>query len=101
MVSDAGDLGSGSVTFAFLSGVVLGAAGALLLAPQSGRETRERLRDYAEETKDRWNRLAEQAESGIDKATEKGHQLMEEGRSRAQQTFRKGRHAAADAGEAG
>jgi len=45
----ADDRGSSSaeVLLGFLSGAVLGAVAALLLAPQTGRESREQLRGYA------------------------------------------------------
>ena len=36
--------------FAFLGGAAIGAVAALLLAPQSGRESREQIRTYARRT---------------------------------------------------
>lgn len=39
MADDERGFSPGTVILAFLSGALLGAAGALLLAPQSGRET--------------------------------------------------------------
>lgn len=46
---------------AFMSGALLGAAAALLLAPASGRETRERLGGLQDETVDRLKRYAKDA----------------------------------------
>ena len=43
MADDRGSL-SAAVVLAFLSGATLGAVAALLLAPQTGRESREQLR---------------------------------------------------------
>ena len=42
-----------TVLLAFLGGAALGAVAALLLAPQSGRETREQLRGYARRAEDK------------------------------------------------
>jgi gas vesicle protein len=39
--------GAGTVTLAFLAGALVGAVGALLLAPRSGVETRQRLGEAA------------------------------------------------------
>jgi len=46
MADDRGSSAAG-VLLAFLSGAALGAVAALLLAPQSGRESRKQLRGYA------------------------------------------------------
>lgn len=62
----------------FLAGVALGAAGALLLAPASGEETRETLRRRAAE--------------GRDLAAERGRDLYERGRGAAQDAAEQGKH---------
>jgi gas vesicle protein len=41
---------AGSVGFAFLAGAIIGMGAALLLAPQSGAETRKLLKTYAEKS---------------------------------------------------
>ena len=41
---------AGSVALAFLSGALLGAVTAVMLAPQTGRESRERVTGYARRT---------------------------------------------------
>jgi len=46
MADDRGSSSAG-VLLAFLSGAALGAVAALLLAPHTGRESREQLRGYA------------------------------------------------------
>lgn len=51
--------GAGQMFFAFLSGAVVGATAALLLAPQSGRETRQQLKGLAENAKDAMGRVPE------------------------------------------
>jgi len=49
------------VLLAFLSGAALGAVAALLLAPQSGRESREQLRGYARRAEESLRDLAGEA----------------------------------------
>jgi gas vesicle protein len=49
----------GAVGLAFLSGGLIGAAVALLLAPQSGRESREQIRGYARRAGEHVHALAD------------------------------------------
>jgi len=48
-MADEGGAGAGTVLMAFLVGAVAGAAVALLYAPATGKETRERLSEKARE----------------------------------------------------
>lgn len=52
---------SAAAMVAFVSGAVIGAVAALLLAPVPGRETRGKLSDLGETTADRVKRLAREA----------------------------------------
>lgn len=52
---------AGSVVLSFLLGGMVGAGMALLLAPQSGVETRRKIREFADEMKDMATEYAEQA----------------------------------------
>ncbi|KAF0182528.1 MAG: hypothetical protein FD164_1091 [Nitrospirae bacterium] len=52
---------AGSVFLAFLLGGAVGAGVALLLAPQSGVETRRKIREISDDVKDRAAEYAEQA----------------------------------------
>jgi len=81
--------GTGSVFLSFLLGGIVGAGVALLLAPQSGRETREKIRDYAEDIKDRVNStvasgkdLFEEKKSVIKTAVEAGKEAYEREKER-------------------
>ena len=51
MADDRGS-SAAAVVLAFLSGAALGVVAALLLAPQTGRESREQLRGYARRAED-------------------------------------------------
>jgi gas vesicle protein len=76
----------------FLAGAAIGAAVALLYAPQPGRETREAIRRRALDERERL------AKSGRE-AMERGRDLYERGKGladEASQRFEKGKEAAAD-----
>ena len=71
----------------FLVGAALGAAGALLLAPQSGSETRESLRRRTLDSRERLSKSGREA-------YEKGRELYDRGREVAEdaaELFEKGR----------
>ena len=63
------DQGNGDATnwSAFVTGALIGAGVALLFAPQTGRELRDMLGDYANRTKDD---LLDKAEEAYDKGEE-------------------------------
>ena len=84
---------AGNGTFAFVAGLLIGAGGALLLAPTSGRETRERLRGYAQQTKDRLSRLVEKTGEEAQKVAEKGQEFVQENTARVKEAFHSGREA--------
>jgi len=64
---------SGSVLLSFLLGGVVGAGLALLFAPQSGRETRQKIKDLAEDVK-------EKSAEYVNQAKEKATSLVDEGK---------------------
>jgi gas vesicle protein len=63
---------------AFLSGGLVGAAVALLLAPQSGRESREQVRGYGRRAEENIHELADKATQALDQAMDKGHEFVQE-----------------------
>jgi gas vesicle protein len=82
------DGGAGNVLLGFILGAVSGAALALLYAPASGRETRERLAERAEDAR---ARAAEAAAKGRDVLTQGRETLttaIERGREAYQQARR-------------
>jgi gas vesicle protein len=76
----AGDLLTG-----LFIGTGIGVAAALLLAPQSGQETREVIRDRGLEFKSRAENMGEEGR-------ERAQDLAEEARHRAEQAHARGRH---------
>jgi gas vesicle protein len=85
--------------FAFLSGVVLGglvgAAVALLLAPQPGEETREQLREKSLELKDRMIELSEEARKKAEEFQSEGRATVETQTARVKEAIEEGKQAAA------
>lgn len=73
--------GAGSVLLSFLLGGLVGAGVALLLAPKSGEETRQRMRELAEEVKEKAEGYVEQTKGKVTTAVEKGKGLYEEKKS--------------------
>jgi len=62
----------------FLSGAAIGAGVALLLAPQSGRESREQLRGYARRAEENVHELADRATQVLDQAVDKGREFIKD-----------------------
>ena len=68
----------GAVGLAFVTGGLAGAAVALLLAPQSGRESREQVRGYARRAEEQVHELADKATQVIDQAVDKGREFIKD-----------------------
>lgn len=68
----------GAVGLAFVGGGLVGAAMALLLAPQSGRESREQVRGYARRAEEHVHELADRATQVLDQAVDKGREFVQE-----------------------
>ncbi len=73
--------GSSSLFLSFLLGGLMGAGVALLLAPKSGRETRQRIRDLADEVKMKTEDYVEQTKGKMSAAVEKGKGFVQEKKS--------------------
>ena len=70
---------SGSLSV-FITGAIVGAAVALLLAPQSGSQMRGLLRDYAARAKDEFDDVVDQGAEVLDETVERGHEFVEKGK---------------------
>ena len=77
MSNDDRNAGTSGVVLSFVLGALSGAALAILLAPRSGRETRELLSDKMREAADRSRRLGEQALAKGREATEEASGYLE------------------------
>lgn len=72
---------AGMVLLSFLLGGVVGAGVALLLAPKSGRETRQRIMELADDVRDRAEDYYEHAKSGVSSTLDKGKDFFQEKKS--------------------
>ena len=77
MSDERGYSGAG-IALAFILGGALGGCLALLFAPESGRRTRERLRDMAADVRDRTIDFSEDMRDKAEEALERGKDLIEE-----------------------
>ena len=68
----------GAAGLAFLTGGLLGAVAALLLAPQSGRQSQEQLRGYARRAEEGVHELVDKAGEVVDQAMDKGREFIED-----------------------
>ena len=93
MAAEDNGYSAGAVAFAFLAGAVIGAGAALLLAPQSGAETRKLLRNYAEKAEEEALEKAKEAKATLEKAVEQGRQFINEKKTVLTAAFEAGKEA--------
>ena len=90
---------AGSVLAVFLSGMTLGAMAALLLAPQTGRESREILarlarqagedmRDFSEQATDTWDDVVHKSRTVLNEAGDVVKEAVDAGREAMHQAQR-------------
>ena len=91
----ADDRGSSAaeVVLVFLSGAALGAVAALLLAPQTGRESREKLRGYARRAEGDLCDLAGRAGEAFEEVVGEGKEYVDSKKSVLREAFDVGREA--------
>ena len=82
--------------FAFFTGFMAGAVISLLYAPNSGKETRQKIRDKSVEAK---NRTVELAHQTSESARQSAQHLMEQGRESVQGIVDSGKERIQEAGE--
>jgi gas vesicle protein len=83
----------GAAGLAFMTGGLLGAAAALLLAPQSGHESQKQLRGYARRAEQGIHELADKATEGVDQALDKGQDFINDTRAVLTEAVEAGRTA--------
>lgn len=84
---------SAAVLLAFLSGAAMGAVAALLLAPQSGDESRDQLRRYARRAENDLRDLAGRAGEVFEDVVDQGKDFVDTKRSVLREAFDAGREA--------
>jgi gas vesicle protein len=73
--------GTGSIILAFFIGGLVGAGVALLSAPQSGKEIRQKIKELTDDAKEKATKYAEEVKSKVTSAVGKGKELIEEKKS--------------------
>ena len=91
----------GAVGLAFLGGGLVGTAMALLLAPQSGRESREQLREYTRRAEENVHELADKAAQVLDQAVGRGREFIKDKQAVLSEAVEAGRAAMHREGEGG
>ena len=91
MASDNGGVSVGTVFLAMVTGALAGAVAALLLAPQSGEESREQLRGYARRAEEGIRDIGERAGQEFEKVVQKGREIYEDNKSVITEAFDAGR----------
>nr|WP_087473728.1 YtxH domain-containing protein [Nitrospira cf. moscoviensis SBR1015] len=82
-----------AVLLAFLGGAALGAVAAVLLAPESGAESRERVRKYARRAEGELQNLAGRAGEVFEEVVGQGKEFVDAKKSAFQEAFEAGREA--------
>jgi gas vesicle protein len=73
--------GTGGILLSFLLGGLVGAGFALLLAPQSGRETRQKIKDLTDDVKEKAMEYAGDVKEKVTSTMDKGKEMYEEKKS--------------------
>jgi gas vesicle protein len=92
MSEDRGYSGA-AVALGFILGGALGASLAMLFAPESGRRTRERLRDLAADVRDKTIDLSEDFRDKAEDVVERSREVLEEKKSILSAAVQAGREA--------
>jgi len=85
--------GSGSWVLSFILGGLIGTVIALLLAPKSGRQTREQIKDVAQDAREKAEGYYEQARGKITTAVQKGGEVLQQKKAEMESTVAKGKKA--------
>ncbi len=80
-----------TVMLSFLLGGVAGAVTALLLAPESGEETRRRISDFKDDVKDKTSEYIHETRERVDDVVEKGKDYVHDAREKAEEAYEKGK----------
>ena len=78
---------SGKIILSLLIGITAGAVAGLLLAPETGEDTRASLKDSANKLGDDLNKWLQKSQETLDSAKANAASLVEEGRTAANEAF--------------
>jgi len=86
-------IGPGSLLLSFLLGGVVGAGLALLVAPQSGEQTRRKIKELTDDVRERTNEYINEAKDKMSSVTDEGKGYYEEKKSMIQAAIEAGKEA--------
>ncbi|GJL69751.1 MAG: hypothetical protein NPIRA06_23860 [Nitrospirales bacterium] len=86
------DVVDGKMLAAFAMGLIIGSVATLLLSPQSGRDSREQIRDYVRRKGEDWSDLQEKTVETYQDIASGTHKGLEE----IQETIKEAVHAGMD-----
>ncbi|HEY5973468.1 MAG TPA: YtxH domain-containing protein [Geobacteraceae bacterium] len=81
MADNDNGVGAGTVLLSFLAGAAVGAGVALLLAPQTGEEIRDKIKGLADDAIDKIKEYTTEAQDKIKTTIEDGKELIQEKKS--------------------
>ncbi len=81
MGNEEGRFGAGSLILGFFIGGLVGAGVALLLAPQAGAETRQKIKELAGDVKEKATEYTEKVKGQVTSTVGKGKEILEEKKS--------------------
>jgi len=93
MADDYRGAGCGSIFLSFVMGAAIGGGLALLTAPRSGQETRDKVRELSDDVRERVKKIAEEAEARIKEVIEEGQEAIEEKRDVVKSAISAGKEA--------
>lgn len=85
--------GSGALLLSFLLGGVVGAGIALLVAPQSGQETRRKIKEFADDVADKTGGYVNRAREKVSSMVDDGKGYYEERKSLIKSAIEAGKEA--------
>lgn len=88
-----GGYGNGSILLSFLLGGLVGAGIALLLAPQSGRETRQKIRDFTDDIREKAVDYAGNIKEKVTSSIDKGKDFIHDKKSMISTAIEAGKEA--------
>ncbi|HIE28029.1 TPA: YtxH domain-containing protein [Candidatus Poribacteria bacterium] len=90
-MADNGNSSATSILLAFLAGGLMGFGIGLLLAPLSGRETREKIRGVSQEVKERTVETASKAREKVEELVEHGKEIAADVQENVKATLEAGK----------
>jgi gas vesicle protein len=82
-----------ALALAFLGGAIAGAVAGILLAPQSGEETRRALKGYARKAEEEVIERAKEAREALDEVIERGKHFVAEKKADVEAAVKAGKEA--------